>query len=592
MSGQIIGWLFIFFIISFQYDCKAQDYLKVFQDDINYADTKIKRLENGDIILATSSLESLRNGGKNATLFCQRLDYCGGLIWSYAYKIPDDHIILNDVAILSKDELLMYGSIYEGLKESVFLLKINVQTGMNEEMKVFNPGTVDHFTYSLDVKEDIILLYGLLLDFNTKKNGFIAQFNTRLNFIRANKFFPFESSGRAIITPDKSFIGFSGNNLFAFSAGGTHQWAYEMKGDKTLKIIGGPYLSKQGFIFEAVADSSHFLFKINQQGNKLWESSRFKGSGRPSALNILSNDYLHLSVLSIYSGKKVVTNLRFSAEGNMEKTTRLMLPLPLHATLLNEHTDEQATSTMIGSIDPFIGIKGEINSFILQYSLMDLNMDCLPAEEINQPAQPITAIFPNPVTPVVTPFNFTQEKVFRPDTATWKRPSKTYCQTEITSLPQQLDTLLGCDESWKVTLPGESYIWADNFPSKQRIINVPGIYKAYKLSCTEPDITLFTLNKKDCTCPVFIPNVFSPNNDGLNDELEIFSSCEIQEYQWNLYSRWGNLLDSGKNVNWTGYKQGNPLPLGSYIYMVDYKIKDTDEKIQEGKKVQIIHLLR
>ena len=49
-------------------------------------------------------------------------------------------------------------------------------------------------------------LSGVIIALPDDSNGFIAQFNTRLNFIRANKFFPFESSGRAIITPDKSFI--------------------------------------------------------------------------------------------------------------------------------------------------------------------------------------------------------------------------------------------------------------------------------------------------------------------------------------------------------------------------------------------------
>jgi hypothetical protein len=172
----------------------SQDFLNVYLDSTHYAEIKIKRLPNGDIILATSSLESLRNGGKEARLFCQRINYCGQVMWSYAYKVPDDHIIMNDLAILNTNEIVLYGSIYKGLKESIFLMKINVENGLNEEMKVFNPGTVDHFTYSIDIKDNTIIIYGLLLDFNTKKNGFIAQFNTKLNFMWAKKFFPFESS--------------------------------------------------------------------------------------------------------------------------------------------------------------------------------------------------------------------------------------------------------------------------------------------------------------------------------------------------------------------------------------------------------------
>ena len=39
-------------------------------------------------------------------------------MWSYAYKVPDDHIIMNDLAILNTNEIVLYGSIYKGLKES------------------------------------------------------------------------------------------------------------------------------------------------------------------------------------------------------------------------------------------------------------------------------------------------------------------------------------------------------------------------------------------------------------------------------------------------------------------------------------------
>jgi hypothetical protein len=241
----------------------SQDFLNVYLDSIHYAETKIKRLPNGDIILATSSLESLRNGGKEARLFCQRINYCGQVMWSYAYKVPDDHIIMNDLAILNTNEIVLYGSIYKGLKESIFLMKINVANGLNEEMKVFNPGTVDHFTYSMDIKDDIIIIYGLLLDFNTKKNGFIAQFNAKLHFMWAKKFFPFESSGKVAIQNDHSFIAFSGKYHFNLNKEGSPFWAYEMKGDKTVKIIGGPLITADGTVFEGVADSSHFLFKIN-----------------------------------------------------------------------------------------------------------------------------------------------------------------------------------------------------------------------------------------------------------------------------------------------------------------------------------------
>jgi len=570
----------------------SQDFLNVYLDSIHYAETKIKRLPNGDIILATSSLESLRNGGKEARLFCQRINYCGQVMWSYAYKVPDDHIILNDLAILNANEIVLYGSIYKGLKESIFLMKINVANGLNEEMKVFNPGTVDHFTYSMDIKDDIIIIYGLLLDFNTKKNGFIAQFNAKLNFMWAKKFFPFESSGKIAIQYDHSFIAFSGNYLFHVNKDGSPVWAYEMKGDKTVKIIGGPLLTADATIFEGVADSSHFLFKINNKGEKIWETQRYRGLGKASTLSNLKNGSIYVTLLTQTPVKKNLSQIVFLKDGLVSSISNILFPLNLSSTQLNQQVDNQNINTLIGSIDPFISKKGDINTFLFQYDVIGKNMDCLETETSEMVSLNYTPIKFESINPVFTSFSFTQENIFRPDTATWKRIHNPFCITETEELPLVTDTTLACDATWKITLPGEEYIWWDNFQSKERIITVPGTYKAYKLSCSDPSIHHFNLKKENCDCPFFIPNAFSPNNDGINDILEVYSACEITDYQWKVYSRWGNLIDSGMNTAWTGNISGELISQGSYIFIITYTIKDVDGKMIQGQKEQIINLVR
>jgi len=582
----------IYFLSVTNHKIYSQDFLKVYDDAINYAETKIKRLPNGDLLLATSSLESLRNGGKEASLFCQRIDYCGQLIWSYTYKIPDDHVILNDLAILNSEELVLFGSIYEGLKESIFLFKVNIHTGINEELKVYNPGTVDHFTYSMDIKDENIFIYGLLLDFNTKKNGFIAQFNSKLNFIWANKFLPFESSGKAVLTAENSIFCFSGNYLFKLNTKGISQWAFEIKGDKTLKIIAGPILNEDGAIFEATADSAHFLFKINNKGEKLWETERYIGFGIPSAISTLSDGNLHISILKNHLNLKAIGQLIFTKSGQLLSSSTFIFPQLINTTILNQNIDASLTNTLIGSIDPFISKKGEINSFLLQYSLTDNSLECLNLEVSSLNKNPFTPITMEPLTPSYSAFNITQERVFRPDTLRWNRIYKPYCQVESKEIPLQIDTILACNASWKVTLPGDEYIWWDNYPYKERNISIPGIYKAYKLSCTNPGVYLFTLKKKGCDCPIFIPNAFSPNNDGVNDLVEIYSSCQIITYQWKVFSRWGDLIDQGKDEGWTGIKSGLNFPQDTYVMVFTYMIKDIDGKLQDGQQVQILSLIR
>ncbi len=46
---------------------------------------------------------------------------------------------------------------------------------------------------------------------------------------------------------------------------------------------------------------------------------------------------------------------------------------------------------------------------------------------------------------------------------------------------------------------------------------------------------------------LFIPNIITPNGDGIND---VFAPSTIQPYALWIYNRWGQLIHSGQNVAW------------------------------------------
>jgi len=71
-----------------------------------------------------------------------------------------------------------------------------------------------------------------------------------------------------------------------------------------------------------------------------------------------------------------------------------------------------------------------------------------------------------------------------------------------------------------------------------------------------------------CANPI-IPNVFSPNNDGLNDS---FSIAGLGLDKLTILNRWGNviaLLDAN-NTAWDGSIGGNESPDGTYFYIAEY----------------------
>jgi|GEM_PF-1348068 len=72
----------------------------------------------------------------------------------------------------------------------------------------------------------------------------------------------------------------------------------------------------------------------------------------------------------------------------------------------------------------------------------------------------------------------------------------------------------------------------------------------------------------------YIPSVFSPNNDGINDVFELyFDGDNILVYELTVFNRWGGEVfrNAGTNVGWDGTSSGKLSPNGSYVYSLTYE---------------------
>lgn len=72
-----------------------------------------------------------------------------------------------------------------------------------------------------------------------------------------------------------------------------------------------------------------------------------------------------------------------------------------------------------------------------------------------------------------------------------------------------------------------------------------------------------------------VPNAFTPNGDGLNDEFKIVSNVILDEFQLQIYNRWGQLVfeTSDQHIGWDGTYNGNSLKSGSYVWKINYKFE-------------------
>ncbi len=74
---------------------------------------------------------------------------------------------------------------------------------------------------------------------------------------------------------------------------------------------------------------------------------------------------------------------------------------------------------------------------------------------------------------------------------------------------------------------------------------------------------------------LFLPNAFTPNADGLNDEFTIINPpANLESFKMNIYNRWGQLLFENKDITagWDGMYKGGDAPAGVYVYKIEYSI--------------------
>lgn len=69
---------------------------------------------------------------------------------------------------------------------------------------------------------------------------------------------------------------------------------------------------------------------------------------------------------------------------------------------------------------------------------------------------------------------------------------------------------------------------------------------------------------------LFVPSAFSPNDDWVNDLMLPVLLCPVNNYHFQIFSRWGNLLweTTDPNTGWDGLYKGKPVELGSYMWQI------------------------
>ena len=86
-----------------------------------------------------------------------------------------------------------------------------------------------------------------------------------------------------------------------------------------------------------------------------------------------------------------------------------------------------------------------------------------------------------------------------------------------------------------------------------------------------------------------MPNTFTPNNDGKNDELFPQSATNSSVAAFMIYNRWGEVMFADKNVpvndpsrGWDGRYKGRELPPDVFVFVVEVLCSDGTRSVIKG----------
>ena len=138
-----------------------------------------------------------------------------------------------------------------------------------------------------------------------------------------------------------------------------------------------------------------------------------------------------------------------------------------------------------------------------------------------------------------------------------------------------------------VTNPYASYLWQDGSDSPIYIIEKAGTYSVVVSNACMSVTDEIVIEEIDCKLEFNIPNIFTPNGDGLNDTFgpEFIPVENVKKFQMYIYNRWGRMVFSTESYEtlWDGNNSnGSPCPAGIYysvIYFTDMMGKEYQRQV-------------
>lgn len=153
--------------------------------------------------------------------------------------------------------------------------------------------------------------------------------------------------------------------------------------------------------------------------------------------------------------------------------------------------------------------------------------------------------------------------------------SKTVPVFAVPKVKLPADTVLCQNEQMLIgVLPNANYtyLWNTGANTSQIVTNI--FTRDYTLTASNNGCSAYdAMHVKVLTaCIIKVPNAFTPNRDGLNDQLKATNADLAKNFSLQIFNRNGQLVFFTNNPlqGWDGRFKGNPQQTGTYVWMLSY----------------------
>ncbi len=147
------------------------------------------------------------------------------------------------------------------------------------------------------------------------------------------------------------------------------------------------------------------------------------------------------------------------------------------------------------------------------------------------------------------------------------------------------DTLICLNSSYQLDIDRSllGILWQDGQTSESVEIKGSGKYwvQGNHNGCVSSDTLI--VSTYDCVPSLQIPNVFTPNKDGVNDTWHPIYENLINDIDLKIFDRNGNVVYRSNDLEWNGNGiNGDIAPNDTYFFVVSYTENNGQSKSQNG----------